>query len=56
LAFKWNITKSNEWNRITKAMVLKEGGNFIDDLYDGSLGDGKAIKWRLYYISDNCRG
>jgi hypothetical protein len=29
-------------------MVLKEGGNFIDDLYDGSLGDGKAIKWRLY--------
>jgi hypothetical protein len=40
LATKWNIQKPEDWVRVTTAMVLKKGGNFINSLYNGSLVRG----------------
>jgi hypothetical protein len=40
LAIKWNIQKPEDWNKVTCGMVLKEGGNFIDRYYNGSLQQG----------------
>jgi hypothetical protein len=37
LALKWNIQKPNDWNKVTKGMVLKEGGYFLSN---GSLRKG----------------
>ena len=39
LAVKWNIQKPEDWNKVTKEMVLKEGGNFIHVHYN-SLQQG----------------
>jgi hypothetical protein len=36
LAIKWNIQKLEDWNKITRVMLLKEGGNFINRYYNGS--------------------
>jgi hypothetical protein len=40
LAIKWNIQKPDDWNKVTNEMVLKEGGNFIANYYNGSLQRG----------------
>jgi hypothetical protein len=40
LAIKWNIQKPEDWNKVTCDMVLKEGGRFIVDYYNGSLQQG----------------
>ena len=45
LAIKWNIQKPEDWNRITKEMVSKEGGHFIESYYKGSLRQGK-VRWK----------
>jgi hypothetical protein len=40
LAIKWNIQKSEDWNKVTKEATLKEGGKFIDTYYNGSVQQG----------------
>jgi hypothetical protein len=40
LAIKWNIQKTEDWNKVTNRMVLKEGGSFIDRYYNSSLQQG----------------
>jgi hypothetical protein len=40
LAIKWNIQKLEDWNKVTRDMVLKEGGNFIKNYYNSSLQQG----------------
>jgi hypothetical protein len=44
LAIKWNIQKTEDWNKVTKDMILKEGGSFITNYYNGSLRQGKTIE------------
>jgi hypothetical protein len=44
LAIKWNIQKPEDWNKVTKEMVMKEGGSFIT-----SIRQSKHC--RLYWIS-----
>jgi hypothetical protein len=43
LAIKWNIQNKDDWNRVTKDMVLKEGGHFIGHYYNNSLQQGTLI-------------
>ena len=43
LAIKWNIQKPEDWNKVTVAMALKEGGNFISNDYNGSLQQGTNV-------------
>jgi hypothetical protein len=38
LAVKWNIKSTEDWNKVTREMVLKEGGSFIKEI---SLSKGK---------------
>jgi hypothetical protein len=40
LVIKWNIQKPEDWNKVTYNMVVKEGGRFIVDYYNGSLQQG----------------
>ena len=40
LAAKWNIQKTEEWNKVTTQMVMKEGGAFINNYYNSSLQQG----------------
>jgi hypothetical protein len=44
LATKWNIQKEDDWNRVTLAMVTKEGGYFLADYYNNSLQRGTVFK------------
>jgi hypothetical protein len=44
LASKWNIQKSDDWNKVTTQMVLKEGGSFITHYYNGSLTQGNILE------------
>jgi hypothetical protein len=40
LAIKLNIKKLDDWNNVTKSMVVKEGGHFINSYYNSSLTKG----------------
>jgi hypothetical protein len=40
LASKWNIKKPEDWNKVTPAMVIKEGGSFIVTYYKNSVKQG----------------
>jgi hypothetical protein len=40
LAIKWNIQKPEDWNKVTKRMVLKEGGSFVTHQYNSSVQQG----------------
>jgi hypothetical protein len=41
LTAKWNIRKLEDWNNVTKEMVLKEkGSSFITRYYEDSLQKG----------------
>jgi hypothetical protein len=40
LAIKWNIQKTDDWNKVTKEMATKEGGHFIGNYYNGSVQQG----------------
>jgi hypothetical protein len=40
LAIKWNIQKPEDWNKVTREAVVKEGGGFVNDYYNGSLQQG----------------
>jgi hypothetical protein len=40
LAIKWNIQKPEDWHKVTYKMVVKEGGSFVSDYYNGSLTQG----------------
>jgi hypothetical protein len=46
LAIKWNIQKVDDWNNVSTAMVLKEGGNFLTHYYHGSVRRGIFVKGR----------
>ena len=39
-AIKWNIQKPEDWNKVTRDMVVKEGGYFINKYYNSSLQQG----------------
>jgi hypothetical protein len=39
LAIKWNIQNPDDWNKVTREMVVKEGGGFIKWNYN-SLQQG----------------
>jgi hypothetical protein len=43
LAAKWNIQKPEDWNKVSRKMVLKEGGSFVSTYYNGSLIKGKKF-------------
>jgi hypothetical protein len=43
LAIKWNIQKPEDWNKVTRSMVMNEGGTFIHAHYDGSVRKGIFI-------------
>jgi hypothetical protein len=55
LADKWNVEKKEDWNRITTTMVFKEGGKFINRLYNGSLTKGMDTVTLLEILFQNCR-
>jgi hypothetical protein len=40
LTVKLNIQKPEDWNQVTKATVIKEGGGFIAHYYNSSLKQG----------------
>jgi hypothetical protein len=40
LAIKWNITKLEDWNKVTTRSLLQEGGRFINHYYNGSIQQG----------------
>jgi hypothetical protein len=40
LAIKWNIQNADDWSKVTSSMVLKEGGGFIVQYYNGSVRQG----------------
>jgi hypothetical protein len=41
LAIKWNIQNPEDWNKVTREMVYKEGGrDFLNTFYNGSLQQG----------------
>jgi hypothetical protein len=44
LAIKWNIKSPEDWNKVTKEMILKEGGNFIKHSYNSSLKKGTEME------------
>jgi hypothetical protein len=44
LAVKWNIQKSDDWNKVTLKMLLKEGGNFIASYYNNSPTKGMDVR------------
>jgi hypothetical protein len=41
LEAKWNIKSQNDWYQVKLTNVLKEGGYFINSIYNGSLLQGK---------------
>jgi hypothetical protein len=43
LSINWNIKKPEDWCKVTRRMVLSEGGKFIDTYYNGSLKRGKSF-------------
>ena len=43
LAAKWNIQKADDWNKVTLAMVTKEGGYFLAVYYNNSLQRGTVF-------------
>jgi hypothetical protein len=40
LAVKLNIQKTEDWNKVTLRMILKEGGSFITTYYNNSPQKG----------------
>jgi hypothetical protein len=42
LAIKWNIQKTDDWNKVTLGMVEKEGGSFVRKYYK-SLQKGTNV-------------
>jgi hypothetical protein len=42
LAIKWNIQKPEDWNKVTREVVVKEGGYFIKWNYN-SLQQGTNV-------------
>jgi hypothetical protein len=48
LAIKWNIQTSEDWNKVTNDMVLKEGGKFIHKYYNDSLKHGTNVSCVLH--------
>jgi hypothetical protein len=45
LASKWNIQKPEDWNAVTTAMVMKEGGHFVKRYYNSSLIRGTRSRF-----------
>jgi hypothetical protein len=43
LAAKWNIQKMEDWNKVTRKMLLKEGGHFITGHYNSSPQQGTNV-------------
>jgi hypothetical protein len=40
LAVKYDVKKPEDWKRVFAKTVLKEGGTFVKDQYNGSLTKG----------------
>jgi hypothetical protein len=40
LATEWKIQTPSDWNRVSMREVLKKGGHFISNYYNGSLTQG----------------
>jgi hypothetical protein len=51
LAIKWNIQKPEDWSKVTKKMVVMEGGSFINYHYRGFLHLGT-----VYIYKGPCKG
>jgi hypothetical protein len=43
LATKWNIQQPEDWHKVTKDMILNEGGTFLSTYYNGSVQRGNYI-------------
>jgi hypothetical protein len=50
LAIKWHIHKKEDWNKVTKEMVLNEGGYFVVKYYNGSAQQGTTCDRIISYI------
>jgi hypothetical protein len=50
LAIKLNITKPEDWYRVTSKMVMAEGGNFLMSYYKGSLIQGTIVYSKTYLL------
>jgi hypothetical protein len=48
LAIKWNIQKPDDWHKVSKEMVVKEGGRFIKNYYKNSLQQGTNVSCVLH--------
>jgi hypothetical protein len=53
LATKLNLTNLDDWYKVSKEVVIKEGGYFVKSRYNGSLLTGKYSSLSQKYIGFN---